>query len=118
MAYVYVNLALFFVIPVLILINSKKRLGYFSWEWAVFSLLVWSTYSTLLNVVIFSPQRMQNGGSIVLFLRTVFLIGGAVLFYKIYLWCEQVIKEEGKKWVNIRKIVAVFIFILMPLNLI
>ena len=118
MVYIYVNLALFFVIPVLILMNSKKRLGYFSWEWAVFSLLVWSTYSTLLNVVIFSPQRMQDGGSIVLFLRTLFLIGGAVLFYKVFIWCEQIIKEEGKKWVNIRKIVAVFILILMPLNLI
>jgi hypothetical protein len=118
MVYVYVNLALFFVIPVLILMNSKKRLGHFSWEWAVFSLIAWSTYSTLLNVVIFSPQRMQDGGSIVLFLRTLFLIGGAVLFYKVYLWCEQIIKEEGKKWVNIRKIVAIFILILMPLNLI
>ena len=118
MVYVYANLALFFVIPVLILMNSKKRLGYFSWEWAVFSLLAWSTYSTLLNIVIFSPQRMQDGGTIVLFLRTLFLIAGAVLFYRLFLWCEQRIKEEGKKWVNIRKIVAVFILILMPLNLI
>jgi hypothetical protein len=61
---------------------------------------------------------MQDGGTIVLFLRTLLIIGGAVLFYNVYLWCEQTINIEGKKWTNIRKIVAVFILILMPLNLI
>ena len=61
---------------------------------------------------------MQDAETIVLFLRNLFLIAGAVLLYILYLWCEHRIKEEGRKWVNIRKIIALFFLILMPLNLI
>lgn len=87
---------------VLVIINSKRRLGYYGWEWAIFSVSLYSLYSMLLADILTSwYSRLPIAEQVLLFLV------GAGLIYTVFLVAERHKREPGTKWNTLRKVASV-----------
>jgi len=104
------TIAIVLGVPILILLDSKKRLKKFSWEWAVVSYLAMSIYMSLLNDTIF-PQWFTGTTFLVAFSRGNLSMFGPFAFWSLYKAIEYPIQQKGRKWLRLRLVGSLLILI-------